>query len=159
MVQILNHAHVSTVLNGHRFTGWANEDRPVEFPTGDDMVNFELGKDGGVYGDNVPMFGGKIIFRMAPTSPTAQWAVQQKENWKQAQINQTETTIYEGVYSDPIQGRSARLEGGFFVQCPDMIEPGQTFEIHVYFERITGNADGAKFRPPLASDAATRRVV
>lgn len=152
MAQILSHAHVEVIINGHRFTGWADEDRPVEFPNGDDMVDVKMGRDGGLYGSNIPMFGGTMKFKLAPSSPTAQWGILQKEMWKQAQINGTPTKVYEGSYSDPSQGRAASFQGGFLQAAPDMSEPGQTYEIAIQFERITSSVESARFLAPLISE-------
>ena len=152
MSQILSHSHINVVINGHPFTGWADEERPVEFPSGENMVEVKVGRDGGVYGSNIPMFGGEVKFKLAPTSPTTQWAIIQKEAWKQAQINGTPTTVYEGTYMDASQGRTVRLEGGFLQMVPDISEPGQTFEMTIYFERITASVEASRFVAPLASE-------
>ena len=102
----------------------------------------------------MPMYGGLLTIRLQPASPSTQWFIQRNEEQKQAQLNRTAVRVYSGSYSDAVQGRSARLEGGFLRKCPDMAEPGQTFEVGIYFERIAGNVDGATFRPPLSSDAS-----
>ena len=38
-------------------------------------------------------------------------------------------------------------------QCPDMAEPGVTFEVMVDFEQSESNVDGAVFHPNLTSDS------
>ena len=151
MAQILSHAHVDVVLDGHNFIGWADEDQPVEFDTGEDQVEISIGADGGMYGTSTAMFGSQLTFRMAPTSPTTQWLVARKEEHKQNQINGNAIRIFNGTYSDPVQGRSARMEGGVLMNCPDLPVPGQTFEATFQFERVVGNADGAVFRRPLSN--------
>ena len=153
MSQILSNAHIECIINGHRMVGLADEDRPFEFPSGEDMVDVSTGPDGGVYGTNTAMFGGPFTVRVQPSSPTAQWFMQEKESWRQDLINGTATRVYSGSYSDPVQGRSARFEGGFLQNVPDMSEPGVTYESVVYFERIITNVDGASFLPPLSSPA------
>ena len=149
-MQILPNAHIECIINGHRITGLAEEDRPYEFAAGEDLIETQVGADGGVYATSKPMFGGEFTIRLQPTSPSTQWFIRQKEAWKQSLINSTATVIYEGSYADPAQGRSARMEGGVLQKCPDINEPGQSFEVVLYFERIVVNVDGAIFLPILA---------
>ena len=153
-MQLLHHAHIECIISGERMTGWADEERPVEFPDGAGRTEFKTGADGGMYGVGKAMFGGPVTFKFEPTSPSAQYWVRRNEEYKQSQINNTRSRIYSGTYSDSVQGRSARFEGGQIQDCPDMVEPGITFEVTLMFERIAGNVDGAVFHPPLASDAA-----
>ena len=151
MAQFLSHAHVNARLNGHELTGWADEDRPVEFNDGSGRIDFTRGADGGLYGVASAMFGGEVTFKVQPTSPTAQWAMQRNQELKESQKNGRAIEIFSGTYSDSVQGRSARFEGGAIQDCPDMAEPGQTFEFTMHFEQIDVNVDGAVFRRPLAS--------
>ena len=153
MSQVLSRAQIELIVNGHRVEGYADEDRPVEFPTGDEMATVQTGADGGVYATSVPMFGGAIMIRLQPASPSVQWFCNEKERWKQDNINGRPITVYEGTYSDPAQGRSATLEGGILQQCPDISEPGITFEIAIYFEKITPDLDSANFAAKLTSPA------
>ena len=152
MAQYLSHSHIEMVLSGHRVTGYAEEDRPIEFEDGTDRTTIQMGKDGGSYGVSESMFGGKIMVRLAPTSPTTAWFITRNEEKKQAQINNQPERVYDGSYTDSVQGRSVVLSGGTLIDCPDMSEPGQTFEVGIFFERIAGNVDGAVFHAPLVSD-------
>ena len=152
-MQLLNHAHVECILSGERMTGWADEESPVEFPDGAGRAEFKTGADGGVYGVGKAMFGGAVTFKFEPTSPSTQYWIQRNEEYKQSQINGTRTRIYDGSYNDPVQGRSARFEGGAIQDCKDMSTPGVTFEVTLMFDRIIGNVDGAVFHPPLTSDS------
>lgn len=152
-MQTLNNAHIECIINGHRVTGLADEDRPFEFQTGEDMADISYGPDGGMYGTNNAMFGGTFTVRVQPASPTAQWGMKEKESWKQALLNGEATTVFNGSYADPVQGRNARMEGGILLQCPDMSEPGQTFEIVFQFERIITNVDAATFLAPVSGAA------
>ena len=149
-MQQLSNAHVKVIVNGNRMTGLAAEDRPYEFPSAEDMMDVSVGADGGVYASSVPMYGGPFTMRFEPSSPSVQYWINEKEANKQAQINGTEIPGYESSYSDPEQGRAATMEGGFLMSCPDMSEPGQTFEVVVYYARITPDVDGAVFEPPTS---------
>ena len=112
-----------------------------------------MGADGGVYGVNSAMFGGLVTIRLSPTSPSTAWFIQRNEELKQAQLNGLATRVYDGSYTDPVQGRrSATFQGGTLRNCPDMSVPNQTFEVAIYFDRIVGSVDGAVFHPPLVSD-------
>ena len=152
-MQLLNHAHVEFIIDDERMTGWADEESPVEFPDGAGRAEFKTGADGGVYGVGKAMFGGAVVMKFAPTSPSVQYWIQRNEEYKQTQINGERTRIYSGSYSDSVQGRSARCEGGALMDCPDMSTPGVTFEVTIFYERIIGNVDGAVFHPPLTSDS------
>lgn len=151
MAQILSNAHIEHIINGHRVEGLADEDRPIEFPGDQDMADLSTGQDGGLYGMSNPMLGGPITYRVSPTSPTARWAIQEKQSWRNAIKNGSAITIYEASHSDPVQGRTASLKGGVLLRCPDMVEPGQTFEFVIHYEEIIPALEGATFRAPLSS--------
>ena len=151
MSQILSNAHIECIFNGHRIEGLADEDRPFEFPSPEDMVDIQVGADGGVYGMSVVQFGGPFIVRLAPNSPSAAWAITKREAWKQAQINGEAIETFSGTYADPVQGRQVTFEGGVMLRCPDMVEPGQTFEFAFYFERMIPNTEAGKWLAPLAT--------
>ena len=153
MSQFLSHAHVELQIGGHDFEGWADEDRPVEFDAGGDRITISRGKDGGMYGVDEAILGGPLTVRLAPTSPSAQWCIQQNQMRKDAIVDGGEIPIYDGSYSDAVQGRAATLEGGVLPTCPDMVEPGVTFEAMFEFQKIISDVDGATFTPTLESGA------
>ena len=149
MPQIQSHLNVSVVINGRRFAGgWADEDQPVEFPSDDDLYDLSRSPDGGLYGINLPTFGGEVMFRFAPNSPDVQWWIQQLEMKKQNLLNQSAHIEYSGTYADILQGRAARFEGGLLTACPPMVVPNTTFEVGVTFEQIISEVDGANFALP-----------
>lgn len=150
MPALFSNAHIELVLNGHRVLGYADEERPVEFPTAVDMAELSFGPDGGLYGKSMAQLGGDVTIRVTPNSPTAQWLVRQKMAWKESLKSGSPVTIYSGSFSDASQGRSAQLEGGILRQCPDLPESGVTFEAIFTFEEITANVDGATFVGPLS---------
>ena len=153
MAQVLANAHIEHLINGHRVRGLADEERPIEFPGDQDMADLQVGQDGGLYGMTSPMFGGEIIYRVEPTSPTAQWAVQQKQLWKDAVQGGKALTIYNATHANSVAGWSASLDGGILLRCPDIVEAGQTFEFVIRYEQITSNVDGGIFSEPLSSPA------
>ena len=158
MAQLLSNAHINLIINGHRFSGFADEDRPVEFPGGEDFFTLSTGPDGALYGMAIPMFGGPITVRLEPSSPSVQWAVQQNNMRKNALKSGDPFTIYDGSYSDPAQGRSARVAGGVFMQCPEMPEANVTFEIQFHFEEIFSNVDGGTFVPSPVAEVAGQAI-
>ena len=152
MAQLLSHSHVELEIGGHTFEGYADEDRPVEFGENGEDFNLSFGRDGGMYGTSNVQLGQVITVRLAPTSPSAQWCVQQRQLRNDALVDGGDIPIYDGNYSDSVQGRSAVLQGGVMT-CPAMMEPGVTFEAMFTFERVTSDVDGATFTPTLESGA------
>ena len=108
MGQILSHLHTNVILLNTRITGFAEEEQPVEFPA-EELLSLKRGADGGVYGVDNAMFGGLVIFRLAPTGPGAKAFIQWRAMNDQATRNGTPKMIFEGSYSDTFQGRSARF--------------------------------------------------
>ena len=142
MTQILSHQGITFRLNGHRFRGFSDDDRPIEFST-PEMFTRKRGKDGTLYGMATGMVGSEVRVRVAPTSPSAVWALGEK-----AQLNRGARTIYDGTYSDEQLGYAASLRGGIFVSCPPAIEPDVTFEILFEFEQVIPDVDGAQSDMP-----------
>jgi len=138
-------------INGHTITGLASDDRPIEYPTGDELVTIEVGQDGGVYGQEIPMFGGPVTYRLQPSSPSVQWFINERKARDEANINGTELTVYNGTETDPAVGESIALRGGRLLQAPHKSEPGQTYEAVIYYERIIPDVDAAKFNPPFTA--------
>ena len=151
MTQILNRADLVVILNGHRFVGWAAEERPWQWPDPEDMYELETGADAGLYGMANTMLGGICTARLSPSGPTTRWCVQQRQYWRNAVRMRTRHRQYNGIALDAVQGRSARITGGVLMQCPDLPEPGVTFEAQFRFELIDSNVDGATFTAPFAS--------
>ena len=149
MAQLFSHSHLEHIIDGHRVTRMADEERPIEFSDGSDLLEIKRGKDGGMYGVSNAMFGGPVTYRMDPASPTTQFFIklrqEQKENERTGRIQR----ILRATHVDTSQGRSCVCEGGMLQKCPDMSEPGVTFEAMVEYERIVSNVDGAIFQPLL----------
>ena len=148
---ILSNAQISLVLNGVTIQGFADEDRPVEFPMSDDMIERKYGADGALYGTTKPMYGGDLTIRLAPSSSSTAWFVKERIKWKNAQRDGTALPVYNGTFADEGQGRTATLTKGYMLRCADLPEAGITFEVVLAFESIIGNIDGATFAPPPSS--------
>ena len=149
-MQLLSHAHIDCLMNGHRFTGWAEDDPPYSWEY-EDAVEMTEGQDGGLYGVSMPRFGGTYNFMVEPSSPTCQWAMQQEQMRKNAHLNRSALRIYSGVFSDPVQGVSWRMEGGVIVQLPATRVANLSYEGSIRFELITAQVDGGIFHAPLSS--------
>ena len=65
MAQSESFAHIELILNGHRFTGWADEDPPFEFDF-EESSDRTRGADGGMYALGMPTYGGTFTFKMFP---------------------------------------------------------------------------------------------
>ena len=144
MVLPLSDAQRRIEVLGHRITGFADEDRPAEYPTGVDLWNVTRGRDGSMHASSTAMIGGLIIVRVRPTSPTAVWAVQQYELYRQAELAGTEHREYDWYDSQPSLGWSVRAQGGVLQRAPAALEPRATVEIAWEFELIIPNYDGAR---------------
>ena len=157
MAQLKSHRHIELVLNGHRFTGWSDDDPPYEFEY-EDSIETKTGQDGGLYGSSKPNFGATLTFKLSPTSPSCQWAMQQEQLRKNSVKDNTVLRVYSGTFSDPVQGVSWRLEGGFIMKFPAINIANQTYEGSVMFEELIANVDGGRFSSPLASDSRASAV-
>ena len=152
MAQIESYAHLECIINGHRFTGWADEDPPFEFDF-DDSAEFTEGADGGMYVLGKPAFGGGFTFKMFSTSPTSQWSMQQEQIRKDGHMMGNPARSYSGTLTNPGTGVSYRLDGGFIRNFPAVAIPNQTYEGMLRFEQITSLVDGGTFNPPLTTSA------
>lgn len=150
MAQSESFAHIECIIDGHTFTGWSDEDPPVEFDF-ESSSDRKRGADGGLYSKGMPNYGGVFKFKMFPTSPTAQWAIQQEQLRKDAHLNGDPEKIYAGTYANPVDNKFYRLEGGIIDIFPAVISPGETYEGTIDFEVITSVVDGGRFNPPRAS--------
>ena len=150
MAQLESFAHLECIINGFRFSGWADEDPPFEFDF-DDSAEFTEGADGGMYVLGMPAFGGGFTFKMFSTSPVSQWAMQNEQIRKDLIKSGTPARPYSGTLVNPGTGVSYRLDGGFIRKFPAVAIPGQTYEGMLRFEEITSLVDGGTFNPPLTS--------
>ena len=152
-MQTLSHAHIECLINGHRFTGWAEDDPPYEWEF-EEAAEFVEGQDGGLYGVSMPRLGCGFMFKMAPNSPTTQWAMQQEQMRKNSHLNRNSLRVYEGTFSDPVQGVSWHMAGGAIKLFPATRVAGVTYEGSLRFELITASVDGGVFQAPLTNSGS-----
>ena len=133
-MQILSNSNIECIINGHTFNGWADEDPPWEFEQ-DDAAEIFDGADGGMYASGMTRLGGTFRFKMSPSSPTTQWAIQQEQMRKNAHKEKAALVVYSGTLSDNLQGVSHDLAGGVIMNFPS-VRPaaGQTYEGMIRFE-------------------------
>ena len=84
----------------------------------------KLGPDGALYAMGMPAFGGMWTFKMFPTAPTTQWAIQNEQMRKDSHMSGEPFRFYSGVLSQPAIGTSYRLEGGIIKRFPAVAVPG-----------------------------------
>ena len=132
----------------------ADVDRPIEYAGGEDRYNLRRGRDGGLYGEALAMFGSAVTYRLDPTSPTVQQLLILNDMQKLAQEEGTEIPVIEGTDDDEVQGRTTQLMGGVLQNCPDQLEPGVDFEATIVYEKIIADVEGATFMPLLESASA-----
>ena len=150
MAQLESFAHLELILNGFRFSGWADEDPPFEFDF-EESSERTRGADGGLYALGMPTYGGTFTFKVFPSAPPAQWAMQQEQMRKDAHKMGNPERIYAGTLVNPGTGVSYRVDGGIIATFPAVAVPGQTYEGMIDFEEITSLVDGGTFNPPLTS--------
>ena len=148
MAQIESYAHLEVIINGHRFTGWADEDPPFEFDF-EESSERTRGSDGGLYALGLPVYGGTFTFKMFSTSPTTQWSIQNEQMRKDAHKSGGQERTYDGSLTNPGTGVSYQLKGGIIATLPAVAVPGQTYEGMIDFEEIVSMVDGGRFLPPL----------
>ena len=149
-MQLQSNAHRVLIINGHRFTGYASDDRTIEYPS-EELVSIELGQDGAHYGMTIPQFGGVITIRLQPTSPSVQWCILERQALDEAKINGEALRTYEGTETVAAESTSWVLEGGYISQLPQRNETGQTYEAMFGFERIISDVEAGRFNPLLAT--------
>ena len=154
-MQLLSNAHREATINGEPVEKLADVDRPIEYTMGgDDRFNLKTGRDGGMYGEYLGQLGDMVMYRVEPTSPTAQRMIIVNEMNKMAGMEGSEFVTMEGTDDDPVQGRTTQLMGGLLQQCPTQIEPGVDFEFGIKYEQVVSDVEGATFMPLLESASA-----
>ena len=153
MSNLRSHAHIHIILNGHRFSGWADDDPPYEFET-EEAAEFKRGQDGGLYGRSMQSFGATLTFKLDPSSLTTQWCIQQEQLRKNSEKDGGVIRGYEGSISDSSAAISMRLAGGSILKLPPWSVANMSYEGQLIFEEVTSEVDGGRFHPPLTSDAA-----
>ena len=139
MTTTLSSRHINLILNGHRFTGYAEDDPPVEFPDMD-LVETVTGRDGAMYANDTAMLGGDVTVKLLPTSESSKQVLR----WL-AQRQRGERLEFEGEYGDTALGYDVVLRGGVMKTCAPATVPGKTFEVVFAFEELIPNYDGARF--------------
>lgn len=159
-MQPTSHAHIDCIIEGFRVDGWAAEDPPYEFPDNDDLFEIIRGAAGDENPDARPMYGGGLILKVLPTSPAAQWGIQQRNYFDDANRNGFPHRVYgrdgsPAMFADPTRSIALAMIGGVFNGCPKFPTGGQTFEIKFHFEQMIPDVDGGIFTPSLATPVYT----
>ena len=150
-MQLLSHASVKIILNGHMITGMSSDEPSYEWEF-EDAAEIETGTDAGMYGVSKPSVGGIFTIKLAPTSPSAQWCMQQETLRSNAVLQGTTLRVYEGSFSDQATGVSWGMTGGVILMFPKTRVAGVAYEAKLQFEKITSQVDGGVFRPPFTSE-------
>ena len=143
MTGILDHAHRDIIINGHRVVGFADEQRPAEWSTGEELYNAIRGKTGALQVSSNGVVGRGLTLRVLGTSDTAKWGIGQLQAYHRAVKDGTQHIIYKGTDADAVEGSSLRMEGGVLMDCPVKREPDTTFEFSFLFEEVVPNDDGS----------------
>ena len=147
-----SHAHLSIIIDGHRWVGFSDDDQPYEF-TWPELREGKLGVDGGHYGAANADFGCGFKIKSSDVSPSLQWAIQQRTMYLNAVRDGLEVPVLSGSITDLSFGISATLSGmtvdGEFPGWPGAA--GSTNEVMFDVTQFTPNVDGGAFRAPLAT--------
>ena len=147
MTQLLAHAHRELILNGFRINdGWADNDPPIDFEF-EDAIEEKTGQDGGSYGLSKPSLGCIMTIFLQPNAPGTQWCINQEQMRKNSLRQRTALRIYAGIYTDPAQNVTYRVEGGVIKMFPAVQIPNKTYEAKMKFELIESLVDGGVFHP------------
>ena len=158
MAQLESFAHLELILNGFRFSGWADEDPPFEFDF-EESSERTRGADGGLYALGMPTYGGTFTFKVFPTARRRNGPCNRSRCARTLTRMGNPERIYSGTLVNPGTGVSYRVDGGIIATFPAVAIPGQTYEGMIDFEEITSLVDdggtgpfwlGRAF-PPLTS--------
>ena len=137
MATTLSFRHVSLQINGHSFSGWADEDPPVDFESLD-LLEATFGRSGDMYISDRGKRGGEVTVKLLPTSPSAvrclQWL---NESLKDADLD------FNGIYADTKLNIGLTMKNGKFKMCDTTVVDGKTFECTWLFEELIPDVDGA----------------
>ena len=148
MTGVLSDAHRDHRVNGHRMSGFADVERPIQYPDDVELFVITYGADGGMYARDLPRFGGMIIYRMLPTSPSTGWAIGERAKKDFATRRGTRHTFYEGVEVEMPFGLAMSLQGGLLKRCAQRPEAGNpVFEFVIEYELIVPNIDAVEWSP------------
>ena len=145
----LSWRHISLVIGGYEFSGFAGDDQPVVFPT-IEMVDPQFGKDGVLYGVDTGMLGGEVSVKLQMASG----GVKQCLQWL-AQRHKGVRRSFDGNFGDTELGFSVQMKGGLLKSCMSAGTPGGTFEATWVFQEIIPDYDGAQFNSdPINANGA-----
>ena len=143
-MSIPSHAYIEIILNGHRFTTFA-DDNPPYMIDDEDSATFKLGGDGKQFGLGLPLFGGVFRVRLAPHSPSVQWCIQREAERMQRLRNRVRAQAFNGTLTDTVNNNNWSFKGGAILRLPRMTIADQTYEAAWRFEQIIPNVDGGTF--------------
>lgn len=141
MPTILSSRHAELTINGHRFTGFSDDDPPVEFPD-IELITTMRGRDGAMYASDTAIQGGEVTVKLLPTSQSAKQVLR----WM-TEILRGGRMLFQGSYADTELGYSVQLKGGMLKTAPPSVVPGKTYEATFEFEQLLPDYDGANFAP------------
>ena len=148
------HAHLSIIIDGHRFVSFADEDQPYEFewPV---LRDGTTGADGAHYSRAIADFGCMLTIRLSDISPSLQWAIQRRQEYLNAVRQGRTIPIHSGSIADLSFGISGTM-GGMSIDDTFPGWPGaasSTNEIKFDVELWTPNVEGGAFQAPLTASA------
>ena len=146
MATQLSNSAIVFILNGHRFSGFADEDPPVDFEV-PEIATANFGKDGGLYTNDTGKRGGELTVKLLPASPSTKWMMRNHSLIKTGSI-----IHWSGTYSDPNLSYHSVLRGGVLTKAPNATPPGQNAEFMFVFEEIIPDYDSARFSASIQAD-------
>ena len=117
MARQRSNAHLAITINGHRIVGLADEDQPYQFEW-PDLAEINTGADGGKYGRAIPDFGCGFMVRLADTSDSLAWAIDQRAMHFNALRNGSPIPEFRATITDLAFNISGSMEGGWLANIP-----------------------------------------
>ena len=140
----------TVTLNGHVVQGWSEDADALSMPDEFEFATTRRGADGMLAAFGTGARGGEVAIKLLPTSPSAQFFMQQ-----QTAILGGDRVVWDASIVNDETGASFTLTRGVLIKGPLGQNMGagdfanQTFTLD--FEEIVPNYDGASFDAPAQS--------
>ena len=139
MVTEQSHRDIVFILDGHRVTGFAEDDPPVDFPA-IELLTEKYGQDGQMYVMSTARRGGQFTVKLLPTSPTTKLWMRHH-----AEIQNGAIKNYAGSYADPNLDYDTLIRGAKLKTAPSTVVPGVTAEFVFVAQELIPEFDNANF--------------
>lgn len=137
--------HVQFTLNGHLFSGWADESEAlmIELHT---VANYTVGPDGVMAVAGTGHRGGEVTTKTMVNSDSSKFIAS-----LHALIRRGGVVEFSGTLINTVFGENLTLDGGVIIETPHIVSYGNdapdAYETRFMFEKIEATADSVQSRP------------